>query len=174
MEDALATLLRGLKEHREGETEEDRTELLDGISQCQLGSRNAMMGLLLNDIPMGASHAIGHQLGSVCGVMHGVTSCIMLSPVLRYTYTKTKQQREAQDQVLSVWNKTLRWEERSLADAVRSFVKMLDLPSTLKDVGVQKQEDIEKIANQTLTDVLGAKQGLSKDDVLEILNTARG
>jgi alcohol dehydrogenase class IV len=174
MEDALATLLRGLKEHREGETEEDRTELLDGISQCQLGSRNAMMGLLLNDIPMGASHAIGHQLGSVCGVMHGVTSCIMLSPVLRYTYTKTKQQREAQDQVLSVWNKTLRWEERSLADAVRSFVKMLDLPSTLKDVGVQKQEDIEKIADQALTDVLGAKQGLSKDDVLEILNTARG
>lgn len=174
MEDALATLLRGLKNYREGESDGDRNELLDGIGQCHLGSRHAMIGLLLNNILVGPSHAIGHQLGSVCGVMHGVTSCIMLPPVLQHAYTK-KQQQTAQDKVLLLWNETLQWNERVLADAVRRFVRMLDLPSTLKDagVGVVKQEDFEKVAVQTLTDVLGARQGLNKEDVMEILEMAR-
>lgn len=60
MENALAILLKGLRNYKDGESEGNRIELLDGISQCQLGSRNAMMGLLLYDIGMGPFHAIGH------------------------------------------------------------------------------------------------------------------
>ncbi|KAF2632926.1 Dehydroquinate synthase-like protein [Macroventuria anomochaeta] len=176
MEDALAILLKGLKDYKDGESQDDHDELVDGISQCQLGSRNAMMGLLLWSIPMGPSHAIGHQLGSICGVMHGVTSCIMLAPVLRYTYEGSERQKEVQKKVLDIWNKVLKTEETSLADAVENFVKMLELPHTLKEVGVVKDEDLEKVAESTLTDVFGAQEGLvgNKDQVLEILNLARG
>ena len=173
MEDALAILLQGLKDYKDGESEGNRSEILEGISHCQLGSRNAMMGLLLWHVPMGASHAIGHQLGSICGVMHGVTSCIMLAPVLRYTYIKSEKQKEVQPRVLSIWNKILKWEEKSLADAVERFVKYLELPSTLKEVGVERQEDIEKVAESTLTDVLKGSVG-SKEDVLDILEMAKG
>ncbi|CAO2655366.1 Nn.00g104300.m01.CDS01 [Neocucurbitaria sp. VM-36] len=173
MEDALAILLRGLKDYKDGESEGNRAELLEGISLCQLGSRNAMMGYLLWHVPMGASHAIGHQLGSICGVMHGVTSCIMLAPVLRYTYDKSEKQREVQQRVLSLWNKFLNWDEKSLADAVERFVKYLELPSTLKEVGVERQEDIEKVAASTLTDVLNDSVK-SKEAVLHILDMARG
>lgn len=176
MEDALAVLLRGLSGYKDGESQGDHDELVDGITQCQLGSRNAMMGLLLWSIPMGPSHAIGHQLGSICGVMHGVTSCIMLAPVLRYTYERSEKQREAQKKVLDIWNKVQKTEEKNLADAVEDFVTMLQLPHTLKEVGVVKDEDIEKVAESTLTDVFGAQEGLvgNKDQVLEILNMARG
>lgn len=176
MEDALAILLQGLKDYKGGESQGDHEELVDGISQCQLGSRNAMMGLLLWSIPMGPSHAIGHQLGSICGVMHGVTSCIMLAPVLRYTYERDDKQKEVQKKVLGIWNKVLKTDEKSLADAVENFVKMLDLPHTLKEVDVTKDEDIEKVAESTLTDVFGAQEGLvgNKDQVLKILNMARG
>jgi alcohol dehydrogenase class IV len=176
MEDALAVLLKGLKDYRDGENKDDHDELVGGIHQCQLGSRDAMMGLLLWSIPMGPSHAIGHQLGSICGVMHGVTSCIMLAPVLRYTYERNDKQKEAQAKVLKIWNKALDADERSLADAVENFIKILDLPHTLKQVDVTKDEDIEKVAESTLTDVFGAQEGLvgNKDHVLEILNMARG
>ncbi|KAJ4323703.1 hypothetical protein N0V94_001762 [Neodidymelliopsis sp. IMI 364377] len=176
MEDALAVLLRGLKDYKEGESQGDHDELVDGISQCQLGSRNAMMGLLLWSIPMGPSHAIGHQLGSICGVMHGVTSCIMLAPVLRYTHERSERQREVQKNVLEIWNRILKTEEKSLADAVENFVKLLELPHTLKEAGVVKNEDIEKVAENTLTDVLVAQGGLvkNKKQVLEILDLARG
>jgi alcohol dehydrogenase class IV len=176
MEDALAVLLKGLKDYKEGENQGDHSELVDGISQCQLGSRNAMMGLLMWSIPMGPSHAIGHQLGSICGVMHGVTSCIMLAPVLRYTYERSERQKEVQNKVLGIWNKVLKTKEESLADAVENFVQKLQLPHTLKEAGVVKDEDIQKVAESTMTDVFGAQEGLvgSKDQVLEILNLARG
>ncbi|KAH7377759.1 alcohol dehydrogenase [Pyrenochaeta sp. MPI-SDFR-AT-0127] len=172
MEDSLDILLKGLKDYQDSESEGNCSDLLDGISQCQLGSRNAMMGLLLWHIPMGASHAIGRQLGSVCGVMHGVTSCIMLAPVLRYTHDKSEQQRDVQQRVLGIWNKVLQWEEKSLADAVERFVKMLKLPSKLRDVGIENEEDIRIVAESTLTDVFADSIG-GKEAVLEILNTAR-
>lgn len=34
-------------------------------------------------IPMGGSHAIGHQLGPL-GVGHGITSCVMCPAVMKW------------------------------------------------------------------------------------------
>lgn len=177
MEDSLAILLQGLKDYKDGETQGKHEDLISGISNCQHGSRNAMMGLLMWQVPMGASHAIGHQLGSVCGVMHGVTSCILLAPVLRHTYSKSEAQKQAQQRTLSIWNKILKWEEASLAGAVDRFVKYLELPRTLREVGVEKREDMERVAEGTLTDsmfepvrvLVGGKEG-----VLAILESAKG
>jgi alcohol dehydrogenase class IV len=175
MQEALATLLKGLKEYKEGEQENNKEELLKGISECQLGSRQAMMGLLMWKIPLGPSHAIGHQLGSVKNVMHGVTSCVMLAPVLRYTLSKSSQQKQLQDQVLRVFNETLIWREESAGDAVEKFVKMLELPSSLDEVGVTEMEDLAKVAERTMTDVWGGgeRQIKTKEEVLRVLDLAR-
>ncbi|KAF2851485.1 maleylacetate reductase [Plenodomus tracheiphilus IPT5] len=168
MEDSLAILLQGLKDYKDGESGGNHKDLVTGISNCQLGSRNAMLGLLMWNIPMGASHAIGHQLGSVCGVMHGITSCVMLAPVLRYTYSRSEKQKQSQQRTLKIWNKILKWDEASLADAIEKFVKYLGLPSTLREIGVEKHEDIEKVGEATLTDsmfdpvrvLIGGKTGV--------------
>jgi alcohol dehydrogenase class IV len=176
MEETLAILLKGLKEYKEGENHRNRKELSNGISECQLGSRSAMMGLLRYKIPMGPSHAIGHQLGSRCGVMHGVTTCIMLSPVLRYMRNKDSQQVGLQQKVLAVFNGVLQWNEKNAADAVGRFVRMLELPDSLKLVGVQDEETLQEIAEMTMTDVWGGgtKQIETKGEVREILEFARG
>jgi alcohol dehydrogenase class IV len=175
MDDALRTLSKGLKEFKGGQEKGDRKQLLRGISDCQMGSRQAMMGLLIHKIPMGPSHAIGHQLGSGKGVMHGVTSCVMLAPVLRYMQQKG-QQEQAQAQVLKVFNETLGWQEKTAADAVEKLVKELELPSSLKEVGVKEQRDLEHIAEMTMTDVWGGgePQIKTKEEVLKILDLARG
>ena len=175
MEESLGTLLKGLRDYKEGESNEKHSVVLEGIANCQLGARNAMMGLIRWNIPMGLSHAIGHQLGSICGVMHGVTSCIMLAPVLRYTASKSDKQKEIQQRILKIWNRALYIEETELPDAVHNFVKYLGLPSTLKEAGVEKQEDIDKVAESTMTDVFGAMEGIGgKDDVVAILEAAKG
>jgi alcohol dehydrogenase class IV len=174
-EDALAVLIKGLKDYKDGESAVNHAELLDGVSNCQVGSRNAMMGLLLWKVPMGPSHAIGHQLRSVCGVQHGVTSYIMLAPVLRYTTSKSDKQKQVQERVSGIWTKIVKCEEQSRADAVDKFVKIPELPSTLREVGVTKQEDIDKVAENTVTNVIGAMDGMGgKEDVLAILESAKG
>lgn len=176
MKGALAVLLRGLKEYKEGENDENREELLSGISECQLGSRGAMIGILKYKIPLGASHAIGHQLGSKCGIMHGVTTCIMLAPVLRYMKDVKGRQIEAQEEVLKIFNRVLQWDEKSASDAVAKFVKFLELPGSLRAVGVEDEDTLQKVAELTMTDVWGGgtKQIETKDEIREILELARG
>ena len=52
----------------------------DARQKCQLGVALGMDNVRAG-IPMGGSHAIGHQLGPL-GVPHGVTSCIMCPAVM--------------------------------------------------------------------------------------------
>ncbi|GAB7343741.1 hypothetical protein MBLNU457_1718t1 [Dothideomycetes sp. NU457] len=169
--DGLRWMLRGLKEYREGK-DRDRSEMLRGISECQRGSRQAIKGLIVHRNSFGPSHAIGHQLGSAAGVMHGITSCVVLPAVLAYTETKTKK---AQKKILEVFNQTLAWEEDSASHALVKFIKMLGLPTSLAEVDVKDDAVIEQIAEKTMTDVWGGgKASLNKDDILKILNWARG
>lgn len=164
--------MKGLPAYKEGKERGNIDELLNGVSECQYGSRDALCGYLVYKVYFGPSHAIGHQLGSVGGVMHGVTSCICLAPVLRYTQDRNP---EAQNRVLRIFNQELGWKEKSAADAVERIVKQLGLPTRLSEVGVTREEQIESIAEKTLTDVLAACPGQlkTKAEVMDVLNLVR-
>ncbi|RAK80031.1 iron-containing alcohol dehydrogenase [Aspergillus fijiensis CBS 313.89] len=167
----LPLLVRGLKEYHEGQEGGNEDELLKGIAESQRGSRDALIPFIKWKIPMGASHAIGHQLGSVAGVQHGVTSCILLPPTLRFTLNETKAAQEA---ILQIFNEVLGWHETEAADAVHRFVKLLGLPSQLSEVGVTQEEQLHKIAELTLTDALAHNKALpDKEGILQILNMAK-
>lgn len=169
-EQALMDLSKGLVEYKNGRGG-DKDELIRGISKCQAGSRMALMSLLVYRIPMGASHAIGHQLGSVAGVMHGITSCIMLPAVLRHTNSSTL---EAQKRIVKVFNKSMEWQEEDAANCVARLVKLVGLPSSLKEVGVTSKEQIEKIIDGTMTDIafsFGAV--MTRQEVSQIVYSAR-
>jgi alcohol dehydrogenase class IV len=66
LEKGLRCLLKGLSEYRAGCEDAEQAELLRGISECQLGSREALLPWIKWKVSFGASHAIGHQLVS-CG-----------------------------------------------------------------------------------------------------------
>ena len=53
---------------------------IDARQKCQIAVALAMDNVRAG-VPMGGSHAIGHQLGPL-GVPHGVTSCIMCPAVM--------------------------------------------------------------------------------------------
>lgn len=167
---ALKDLCKGLAEYKQGLYARDDV-FVHGISKCQAGSRMALMSFMVYQIPMGPSHAIGHQLGSVAGVMHGITSCIMLPPVLRFTKDKTQVQ---QARIVEAFNQGMDWQETEAADCVARLVKLLDLPSTLEEVGVTETEQIETIIDKTMTDVLFAF-GLvtSREDIAKIVYSAK-
>ncbi|KAF2234154.1 Dehydroquinate synthase-like protein [Viridothelium virens] len=173
-ERGLRELLGGLSAYKSAKEqgEAGRERLLKGITDCQLGVRDAMTAMLVHGWRVGISHAIGHQLGSVAGVMHGVTSCVMLAPVLKHTETWNP---EAQKILLDIFNEVLGWNETTLGEAMRKFVKMLGLPTTLSEVGVTDEKTIETVAEYTLTDVWGGEKRLlnSKEEVMEILNMVR-
>ncbi|KAI9643100.1 hypothetical protein NHQ30_008835 [Ciborinia camelliae] len=147
------------------------------------------MRALGRGIPMGGSHGIGHQLGPL-GVGHGETSCIMLPPVLKYNAkhgNNDKRVIEGQRKVLDVlWGETtvrgvlersgLKKENSDAGDVVGAIVSKLDMPRTLKDVGVGK-EQLDALANNCLKDrwlPTNAVPLTSKEQVLEVLEMAFG
>lgn len=73
-----------------------------------------------------------------------------------------------------MFNETLGWEETQAGDAVARFVALLGLPHTLTEVGVTNEQQIQKIAANTLSDVLAGKKNLPDlQGLREILEGAK-
>ncbi|CAK7199697.1 hypothetical protein SEUCBS139899_002380 [Sporothrix eucalyptigena] len=131
--------------------------------RCQMAVNLAMDNVRAG-IPMGGSHAIGHQLGPL-GVPHGVTSCIVCSAVMKYNIrhgTANPDIAARQKKVADIL-----WREPDVADALRadglapataslgdivdSIVKTLDLPRSLKAMGIGR-DVIPKLSVRALDD----------------------
>ncbi|KAF8529556.1 hypothetical protein BU17DRAFT_36523 [Hysterangium stoloniferum] len=170
-EDGLRLLIRGLLDCRNNRDD------VEGYSQCQLGVWKSMYAAH-EKIPFGASHAIGHHLGSVGHVAHGDTSCIMLHSVLKYN--KPVNGRVQAKIAKIFWEVSggdfeaagLKRDTADAGDLVKAYVKVLGLPTSLGEVDVTKEEQLDQIASNTLTDLwikTNPREISSKEQVREIL-----
>lgn len=131
--------------------------------QCQLAV-NFAMDAVRSGIPMGGSHAIGHQLGPL-GVPHGVTSCIMCPAVMKFNIVHGKDNPEIGRRQQKI--KDILWSEEDTAKVLKSagldqskadlgdlldvYVRELALPRTLKDMGISS-DVIPALSERTLAD----------------------
>ena len=108
---------------------------------CQIGSWLSMAPLS-SGVPMGASHGIGYVLGTMFGIPHGHTSCIMLPAVMR-------------------WNKPANTERQALvaaamghpgedaSDVLDAFIAGLGMPRSLGAVKIGP-ENFTQLAEQAM------------------------
>ena len=89
-------------------------------------------------IPMGASHGIGYALGASFNVAHGHTSCVLLPAVLRWNSAVNRDRQR----LLSI---AMGAPDRPAADLIAELVSDLELPGSLRAVGIQ-ETDLAKIA----------------------------
>ncbi|MEI9965474.1 MAG: iron-containing alcohol dehydrogenase [Caulobacteraceae bacterium] len=81
--DALATkAIRLLTEHLPASIRTDGDEALAHRGQCQIAAWCSLFGGF--NTGLGVSHALGHQIGPMWNVPHGVTSCITLPHAMRF------------------------------------------------------------------------------------------
>ncbi|WP_169458021.1 iron-containing alcohol dehydrogenase [Ottowia thiooxydans] len=134
--------------------------------QCQLASWLSIAGGAAG-VKTGASHALGHILGAHSGVAHGLTSCALLSPVLRWNKGHNGSQQCRVMSALGVSNTDLgSWVER--------LVSSLGLPTRLRELNVDKR-DLPDIAQKSLHDPgmhHNPRPIRSATDALEILEHA--
>lgn len=181
-ERSLATLAKNLLL-----TVKDPSQLQPRLD-CAIAAGDIAGNLLLApQVSVGASHGIGHQLGPL-GVGHGQTSCVILPAVLRFNREHSppdSDQREKQDRVKrAIWGSDPTLEriltsegglDRDSVDAsvtVRGLFNALDMPSTLKAVGVDRSH-FDALAVNSLDDVCTVANPvpLKKEDILEILES---
>lgn len=152
---------------------------LDARFQSMMGVIKAMSAVG-GGVPMGASHAIGHQLGPL-GVGHGETSCVLLPAVCRWNWEKGGN-RERQGKCLGVVmgveeirglveGNRLVVEEGGLGDVLDLCVRALGMPRSLEEVGVM-EEALDGLAGNALKDhwiQTNPVKITEKEQVLEIL-----
>jgi maleylacetate reductase len=90
----------------------------------------------------GASHGIGYVLGATFGVGHGHTSCVMLPAVLRWNAAINAGRQQDLSEAMGA-------PEKSAGDLISALVADLDLPNSLRAVGI-KREDFEEIARRAM------------------------
>ncbi len=135
-------------------------------TECQLGAWFSM--LLPVPSARGLSHVLGKRLGSVHGIPHGVTSCLLLPHVMRYLAPRTAAKQARIAAALGV--DTVGLDEREAAaraaDAVAALIAMLGQPQHLAAYGLS-EADLEAAVAP-----VAAEGGYPPDDLLAILHAA--
>jgi alcohol dehydrogenase class IV len=99
----------------------------------------------INRVNFGASHGIGHVLGGLAGVPHGLTSCVLLPTVLAWNELATARQQQLVAAALGR-------PKESAAEAVRGLIAALGLPTRIRDVGVERAL-LPKVAEQAMANL---------------------
>lgn len=170
---ALKLLLPGLLEVKLAPSKE-------AYMKCQEGAWNAIKPVIANPpVQLGSSHAIGHKLGGVFKVDHGVTSCVMLPAVMQWNISTNK---DRQDQIVVVFHSTgvaEKIKERgygtgSAGELLRGYIKILEMPGSLTEVGVGR-EKWDLLARETMTDPwlhTNPRKVNGPEDLMEIFELA--
>jgi maleylacetate reductase len=121
----------------------------------------------LGRVSMGASHGIGYLLGTMCGVPHGYTSCVMLPAVLAWSEASAPK---AQREIASALGRA----DQPASVAVGEFIANLGLPRRLADVGVtpDRFEEIAERAARHPVVRANVRPVRDASDVMEILKLA--
>lgn len=156
--------------------------------RCQMAVNFAMENVRAG-IPMGGSHAIGHQLGPL-GVPHGITSCILCPAVMKYNLAygsanpdipaRQKKVRDilwSEPAVAKVFESSgLSHETADLGDLLDAIIRALGLPRTLKELDVS-QDKIPSLSKRALDDFWAPTNPIPlkrPEQVSEILTVVAG
>ncbi|TKA53913.1 hypothetical protein B0A49_10054, partial [Cryomyces minteri] len=151
---------------------------LEARQSCMLGVIDAIKGVFQHNVPLGASHGIGHQLGPL-GVGHGETSCILLPAVCKYNVSANgDRQRKVYDvlcseaevgRVLAI--RGLSKESANLGDLLDAVISELGMPRSLKSVSIGRDK-LDVLAENSLKDKWCKTNPIpleNKGQVMEIL-----
>jgi alcohol dehydrogenase len=122
--------------------------------ECQLGAWLSLFSVV--NIKLGLSHSIGHQLGSLFNVPHGMTSAIMLPHVMRFLLPRTAEEQALITEVLGNSESVGRIEEQAALapKLIGGLIEDLQIPHRLRDFHIVK-DSIPKLVSHILVDIRG-------------------
>ena len=150
-------------------------------ARYQLALASTAAGVAFSNSMVGAVHGLGHTVGAISHVHHGVAMAILLPHVMRYNSPLVKHLYAD----LLAWvapdrftvNLTIEQASKQMIEWIddknKSLRQICNMPITLGQAGV-KEEDLESIAKQSLNDgaMIANPKEIDEKDALEILKNA--
>jgi alcohol dehydrogenase len=146
----------------------------DSRLACLQAAWLSMLGV--DNVTLGLSHGIGHQIGARCGIPHGVTSCVMLPTVMARMVDVATDRLADLAHAMDPRTTTLTQREAAARapELVRRFIGDLGLPTRLSEAGVA-ESDYEPIADDAMRDfvVAFAPVEVSRQEIMTLLARAQ-
>jgi len=159
------------------------TAVKDGSNmdaRYHLALASTAAGVAFSNSMVGAVHGIGHTVGAISHVHHGMAMAILLPHVMRYNANHVAHlyaeilpwvspENSSQLSQEEATNQLIKW----IDDKNKSLNELCGMPITLKQAGV-KEEDLESIAKQSLNDgaMIANPREIDEKDALSILKNA--
>lgn len=119
----------------------DDPDAMDAKIQVQIASFYA--GIAITASGCTAVHALSYPLGGKYHIAHGVSNAILLAPVMRFNEPACREKfAEAYDRCIHGDAKTVEEKSAAVIARLEEIVKHLDIPTSLTEFGVPK-EDLE-------------------------------
>jgi alcohol dehydrogenase len=141
LSDALAAkAISLLVEHLDASVRTSGEEQLAHRGHCQTAAWFSIFGA--SNTRFGLSHALGHQIGPRWSVPHGVTSCITLPHAMRFMAEIAPERFGpiAEGFLLPLDTGNPKASALACADRVTKFIAGFDVPHTLHEAGVPREE----------------------------------
>jgi len=107
------------------------------------------------------SHTLGKRIGSAHGIPHGVTSCLLLPHVMRFSITRRPEPLQRIAAVLGAVPAT----PEAAAAAVQLLIAELGLPQHIASYGLRREDLVEAVGPV-------AGPGCSQEELLGIMEAA--
>ena len=163
-----------LVEHLPASLKTTGAESIAHRGYCQLAAWFSIFGIMSTRV--GISHALGHQIGPMWNVPHGVTSCITLPHVMRFMADIAPERFGpiAEGMGVSFDQRNARAAAVECADRMAKFIAQFEVPHRLRDSGVPRDQ-IGSIASTVLEEVERADtvgRPVTREHLVQLLETA--
>ena len=132
----------------------------DPVAREKMHNASTIAGMAFTNAFLGINHSLAHKLGGEFHIVHGRANAILLPHVIEYNgstnpskfvifpkYEKYIAPHKFQEiaRVLGLPASTPEEGVKSLADAVRKLMKELNMPLTIKELGIDEKEYLAKV-----------------------------
>lgn len=153
-------------------------------ARMELAQAATMAGIAFSNSMVGVVHALGHSVGAICHLPHGMCMSIFLPYALEYNLETCRKEIAGLLLPLAGADRFARTAEELRAETSISVIREIrdqlhqycQLPRTLKESGKVRKDQFEAIARTALNDgsvVFNAKE-VDFDDAMMLLEKAWG
>ena len=125
----------------------------DTRAREKMHSASCLAGMAFNEVGLGINHSIAHALGAKFHIPHGRANAMLLPHVIRYNAhlracfgndpTNAAIRYASISRKIGLPHDTVRIAVESLIDEIKHMMRRMEIPATLWDAGVSK-EDFER------------------------------
>lgn len=157
----------------------------DMTAREKMHNASCIAGISFNYASLGLNHSIAHAIGGKFRISHGRINAMLLPLIIEYNadldgmhsgaYSPAAQKYHYIAKLLNLPSSTVRIGVKNLIHEIKSLQKAMQIPSTLKEYGIDPEEVIrlkEELADNALTDVCTSTNPRkpTKGDIIKIIS----